>query len=361
MVVIIASVGGTISEFASSAGQFFDTIGALQPTDLLIGLVCFALYQLARSRAIFNAVRAAYPESTVSWRRVWGAYVAAYGLNGVVPAGSGNLVQLVLTKTSVEDSNYPTVTSALCVPAIFDCGVAACLLLYAFANPRFPGLSAFSGLESFDISFLASNFQLTLFAITALGVGVIVGFALLSRRIALLWTHVRQGWVILRDRHRYVRKMVVPQTIGWFLRGGAYYAMLAAFHVGASVENVLLVLAVQVVAAIVPFTPGGAGVQQALLIVIFGSSKATDTVAVFSVGQQIAFVVLTLALGFAAIFFIFGYRSFKDVVRDSKARRAADRDDDDPTRVAQAATRPRGAFAGDDGVAAPRGGDGGLR
>jgi uncharacterized membrane protein YbhN (UPF0104 family) len=362
VLVIIASIGGTVSEFVNAAGQFFDTIGALQPVDLLIGLACFALYQLARSRAIYNSVRAAYPQSTIPWRRVWGSYIAAYGLNGVVPAGGGNIVQLVLTKTSIEESNYPTVTSALCVPALFDGVVAACVLLYAFANPHFPGLSAFSGLKSFDISFLASNFPLTLFGITVLGVGVLAAFAILSRRIAALWLHVRQGWTILQHRRRYARKMIVPQTIGWLFRGGAYYAMLAAFHMGASIENALLVLAVPVVAAIVPFTPGGAGVQQALLLAIFSSSRPTATVAVFSVGQQIAFVALSLTLGFAAIVFVFHYRSFKDVLRESRARRAADGGSGEgPSSVAQTAMRPRDSFTVEDGLSSPRGGDGARR
>ena len=353
----IASVGGTIREFAQSAGQFFKTLGELQPLYLFIGLACFALYILFRSRAIFNAVRAAYPESTIPWRRVWGAYVAAYGLNGIVPAAGGNVVQVVLTKTSIEDSSYPTVTSALCVPALFDIAVASCLLVYAFTNAHFPGLKDFGGLESFDISFLASNPSATLFLITVSGIAGIAGFAFLSRRIALLWVRLRQGWAILRDRRRYVTSMLVPQTIGWVFRFSAYYAMLAAFHVGATVENAALVLAVQVVAAIVPFTPGGAGVQQALLIVIFGSSGPTDAVAVFSVGQQIAFVALTLAMGFASITFIFGYRSFKQVLRESRARRRGDLDPDavDSAEDAQAAMRPPGVEAGTGELTSVRG------
>jgi uncharacterized membrane protein YbhN (UPF0104 family) len=346
--VLIASVDGTVHEFAQSAGQFFKTLGELQPLDLLIGLACFALYILFRSRAIFNAVRAAYPQSSIPWRRVWGAYVAAYGLNGIVPAAGGNVVQLVLTKTSIEESSYPTVTSALCVPALFDIAVATCLLLYAFTNAHFPGLKDFGGLESFDISFLASNPSLTLFLVTLSGVVGVAAFALLSRRIALLWVHMRQGWAILRDRRRYVTSMLVPQTIGWVFRFAAYYAMLAAFHVGATIENAALVLAVQVVAAIVPFTPGGAGVQQALLIVIFGSRGPTDAIAVFSVGQQIAFVVLTLTMGFAAITFIFGYRSFSEVLRESRARRKADARIADRDAVSvQAAIRPLGVAAED--------------
>ena len=85
-------------------------------------------------------------------------------------------------------------------------------------------------------------------------------------------------------------------------------------------RNALLVLAVQVVASVFPFTPGGAGVQQALLIAIFKSSDA----AAFSVGQQIATAVLSSALGFAALVLIFRFKSFREVL----ARGRADRRDE---------------------------------
>ena len=91
----------------------------------------------------------------------------------------------------------------------------------------------------------------------------------------------------------------------------AYWALLDAFHIGGSVRNALLVLAVQVVASVFPFTPGGAGVQQALLLTIFAHSP---DVAAFSVGQQIATAVLSSALGFAALVLIFRFRSFREVI-----------------------------------------------
>ena len=74
----------------------------------------------------------------------------------------------------------------------------------------------------------------------------------------------------------------------------------------------LLVLGVNAVAALVPFTPGGAGVQQALLVKVFGSGA---TVAAYSVGQQIAIAALTFGLGLASVVWIFKFRSFKEVIR----------------------------------------------
>ena len=95
-------------------------------------------------------------------------------------------------------------------------------------------------------------------------------------------------------------------------------ALLDAFHIGGSVRNVLLVLAVQVVASVFPFTPGGAGVQQALLVTIFAGS---GYVASFSVGQQIATAALSTACGFAALVLIFRFRSFREVIDRGKAHR----------------------------------------
>jgi uncharacterized membrane protein YbhN (UPF0104 family) len=324
VLVFLASAGGTADAFFDAAGQFFTSLEALRPGNFFLALAFFALYILVRSRAIFNALRAAYPKSQLQWRRVWGAYVAAYGLNGVLPAGGGTVVQVVLTKASIEEATYPTVMSSLCAPAIFDACVASALLLFAFTSGTFPRPKAFGGLQSFDIAFFARHPQFTLFVITAIAVVGLTAFALLSRRIATLLVQLRQGWAILRDRRRYVIGMLVPQSAGWLLRGAAYFEMLAAFGVGASVQNAALVLAALVIAALVPVTPGGAGVQQALLLAIFASRRSGATVAAFAVGEQIAFVALALAMGFAAIVFIFDYRSFRAVLRESRARRAAD-------------------------------------
>ena len=73
-----------------------------------------------------------------------------------------------------------------------------------------------------------------------------------------------------------------------------------------------------------PFTPGGAGVQQALLIKVFQGTATGATVAAYSVGQQIAIAIFSIGLGFAAIFFIFRFRSFKAVIAAGREHRAAE-------------------------------------
>ena len=92
---------------------------------------------------------------------------------------------------------------------------------------------------------------------------------MLSRRVRAFWARVRQGLTILRDRRRYLREVWLVQFGGWLFRFTAFWFLLDAFNVGGSVQNVLLVLGVNAVAAAVPFTPGGAGVQQAFLVKVF--------------------------------------------------------------------------------------------
>ncbi len=322
MPVIVSSIGDTVRAFSQAAEQFFDNLTQLRFGSLAVALVLFGLYLLVRSRATYNALRAAYPGEPCPWRKVWGAYVAAYGLNGVIPAGGGSVVQVVLTRNAIRGSSLSTVASALCVGVVFDGLVCTGILIYAFTRGVFPKPSDFGGLSSFDIAFFAHHTRFTLFLITALTVAGFAGFAVLSRRIAAFLVDLRRGWAILGDRRAYLIGMCLPQAGGWILRGAAYYYLLDAFRVGAGVGAAVLVLAVQVIAAIVPLTPGGAGVQQALLVVIFSSTAPTDSVAVFSVGQQLALLAFTLAQGFSAIFFIFKYRSFGAVLRDSRAARA---------------------------------------
>jgi uncharacterized protein (TIRG00374 family) len=188
----------------------------------------------------------------------------------------------------------------------------------------FPKPPDFSKLPAFDLAFFASHPRFTLFLLTVLGLAVLVAFALLSARVRAFWARVRQGLAILFDRRRYLREVWLVQFVGWLFRFTAFWMLLEAFNVGGSVRNVLLVLGVNAVAALVPFTPGGAGVQQALLAKVFSGTATGATVAAYSVGQQITIAALTFGIGFFAIVSIFRFRSFKEVIARGRASREAE-------------------------------------
>ena len=322
MAVPLATIADDVSSFFDAVGEFFGNLADVRLGPLVIGLISFGIYLTFRSRAFFHVLRAAYPAERIEFRRIWGAYVAAYGFNNVVPARGGDVIKLFLTRTSIPHSSYPAVGAAFFVEAVFDLTMGVFILTFAFSQGVFPKPPDFSQLGAFDLSFFASHPRFTLFFLTAMGVLALVAFAMLSRRVQAFWLRVQQGLVILTDRRRYFREVWLVQFAGWIFRFTAFFFLLEAFNIGGSVHNVLLVLGVNAVAAIVPFTPGGAGVQQAFLVKVFGAGAAA-----YSVGQQIAIATFSLALGFFALVTIFRFRSFKEVIqagRDARDREAAE-------------------------------------
>ena len=317
-VLPIAGLAG----FFDAVDKFFSDLAAVHWGALVIALAFFTLYLSLRARASFNILRAAYPTETFRYKDIWAAYIAGYGFNSVIPARGGDVIRLFLTKTSVPHSSYPAVAASFFVENVFDLTVAVFILTFAFTQGVFPKPPDFANLGAFDLSFFAQHPKFALFTITALGVLFLAGVAILSARVRAFWARVRQGLTILFDRRRYLREAWLVQFCGYLCRFTAFWFLLEAFNIGGSVQNVLLVLGVNAVAAAVPFTPGGAGVQQALLLKVFNDNPH---VAAYSVGQQIAIAVWTFTVGFVAIAIVFRVRSFKEVIRRGREDRERDK------------------------------------
>jgi uncharacterized membrane protein YbhN (UPF0104 family) len=318
-----AALGDSFRSFFNAVDSFFSSIGAVNLGSLLIALLAFTAYLSLRARASFNILRAAYPGTEFRFLQIWGAYFAGYGFNSVIPARGGDVIRLFLTKISVPGSAYPAIAATFAVELIFDAVMGSLMLTFAFTQGAFPKPPDFSKLSAFDLSFFASHPKFGLFFLTMLALGILVGFAVLSLRVQAFWRRVRQGLTIVFDRRRYLREVFGVQLGAWAFRFTAFWFMLDAFNVGASVKNVLLVLGVNAVGAAVPFTPQGAGVTQALFVKVFAGTASSATVAAYSVGQQLAIALLTFGIGFASLIFIFKVRSFKEVIARGRADREA--------------------------------------
>ena len=320
-----AGLGDSFQSFFDAVEDFLSNLASVRLVPLLLAFALFTVYLTLRARASFNILRAAYPTERFQFREIWGAYFAGYGFNAVIPARGGDVVRLFLTKTSIPNSSYPAVAASFVVELGFDVAMGSLILIFAFTQGVFPKPPDFAKLNAFDLSFFAQNPELTLFVLTLLGVGGMLAFALLSTRAIAFWERIRQGLTILQNRERYFREVFAVQFAGWCFRFAAFWMLLEAFNVGGSVKNVLLVLGVNAVSAAVPFTPQGAGVQQALLTQVFAGTATGATVAAYSVGQQIAIGALTFGIGFTALVFIFRVRSFKEVIARGKEDRASEK------------------------------------
>jgi uncharacterized membrane protein YbhN (UPF0104 family) len=327
---LTATLGKSFNSFFDAVDSFFSNLASVQLFPLVLALLLFTCYLTLRARASFNILRAAYPTERIRFQQIWGAYFAGYGFNAVIPARGGDVVRLFLTRSAIPNSSYPAVGASFFVEMIFDVAMGSVILLFAFTQGVFPKPPDFAKLNAFDLSYLAQHPQFALFLVTFLAVGGLGGFALLSVRAKAFWERVRQGFTILQDRERYIREVFLVQLGGWCFRFAAFWMLLEAFNVGGSVKNVLLVLGVNAVSAAVPFTPQGAGVQQALISKVFAGAAPGATVAAYSVGQQIAIGALTFGIGFASLVFIFRYRSFREVIARGQEERAKYRSPPEP-------------------------------
>jgi uncharacterized membrane protein YbhN (UPF0104 family) len=312
----------SLSGISHAVSAFFSHLASVDFKYLFVATVFYIGNLVLRSRGAYNVLRAAYPAESFRWKEVGGAYFAAYGANAVIPARPGDVMRLFLLKRSVPNSRYPTLAASFLVENVFDTAIGLLMLAFAFTQGVFPKPPDFSKLGAFDLSYLAGHPRFTLFLLTLLAIGVLVGFAILSERVRLFWVRVRQGVAILRDRDRYLRQVAAFQFAGWLCRFVCFWSLLDAFGIGGSVQRVLLVFGVNAVASVVPLTPGGAGVQQALLATVFANVASSSTVAAYSVGQQIVIAGTSFVLGLVSLAVVFRLRSFKHVIRMGRADRA---------------------------------------
>src|SRR3954451_4747123 len=324
-----ADLADNFEAFFNRAAEFFRHLSEVHWTTFGIALLCLLAMQLARAWGWRNVLRAAYPDKEIAYLPLAAAYLAGAGINAVVPAHAGDVTKVFLVKRQIPDSSYPTVTSSFLVQTVFDTSVGLLVLLYAITQGLLPPLPKIPDLPAFEISLWADHPRTLAIVTAALLIAIAVGIYLLAHRVRRFWARVRQGVVILAEPRRYLREVAAWQGVGWICRFAAFWFFLEAFGIGGSVANVMLVMSCQAIANVVPFTPGGAGAQQALLVATLSGPTRTAVLS-FSVGTQIAMAAWSVVLGFAAILLVFRTTDWRGLIREAqeeadgeKAARAA--------------------------------------
>jgi uncharacterized membrane protein YbhN (UPF0104 family) len=315
---LAVDLGRSTERFLDAAEQFFSSLAAIQPLALCIALLFYFGHLLARARAWQNVLRAAYPGHKVPFPRIAAAYIAGAGLNSFIPARVGDAVKIFLAKKSIKGSSYPAITSSFFVQSIFDTTAGFLVLGYAITQGLLPEAPQLPRLPAFDIAFWAEHPRLLLFVVTALAIGLVILFAVLARRAEEFWDRVKQGVVVVGQPRVYLREVASWQGVGWLARFAAFYFFLDAFNIGGTFSNVMLVMSVQAVTSVLPFTPGGIGPQQALLVATLKGAPAAAVLS-YSVGQQIAISVWTAVLGFLALAFVFRTTNWRALIEEAEA------------------------------------------
>jgi uncharacterized membrane protein YbhN (UPF0104 family) len=314
--LLAIDLGQSFDSFRHGAEEFFHRLSEIAWPSMVIALLFYLAHLLARSRAWQNTLRAAYPDRSVPFWRISAAYLVGAGMNSIVPARVGDAVKILLAKRSIPRSTYTAVVSSFFVGSVFDTTAGILVFIYALTQGLLPRPPELPDLPAFDIAFWAQHPSLLLFTVTALGILVVILFAVLSRRVEQFWNRIKQGAIVLATPTLYLRTVASWQALGWVMRFFSYWFFLEAFNVGGSFENVLLVMSVQTISNLLPLTPGGAGAQQALLVATL-VGPGPIAVLTYSVGQQIAIAAWTLVLGALALVFVFRTTDWRRLIRSA--------------------------------------------
>jgi glycosyltransferase 2 family protein len=331
-VLPFADLQDNFEAFFNRAAEFFRHLSEIHWTTFAIALLCLLCMQLSRAWAWRNVLRAAYPDKRIPFLPLAAAYLAGAGINAVIPAHAGDVTKVFLVKRQIPDSSYPAVTSSFLVQTVFDTSVGVLVLLYAITQGLLPPLPRIPDLPAFEISFWADHPKTLLIVTVAALLALAIGIYLLAHRVRRFWARVRQGLAILTMPRRYFREVAAWQGVGWLFRFAAFWFFLEAFGISGSIGNVMLVMSVQAIANIVPFTPGGAGAQQALLVATLSGPSRTAVLS-FSVGTQIAMAAWSVVLGFVAILLVFRTTDWRGLIRQAQ-------EEADSEKAARAASPP---------------------
>jgi uncharacterized membrane protein YbhN (UPF0104 family) len=291
-----------VGEFFHALRVFFDHLASVSWAALGIALLLHFAKVAVRTVAWRNIIRASYPQTRVPLAPVFGAYVAGVGINSIAPARVGDLVKLYLVRHKIPGTTYTTLASTLFAETLVDLVLAGAIFTWALTQGVLPGLNVLPNVPAFDWGWLLRHERLTATVVALLVLGILWFVWWASRHIEGFKQRVGAGLAILRDRPRYLREVVSWQVLSWVFRIASLFFFLRAFHVRATVHNALLAQTVDSLATLLPFSPGGAGTKQGLLVYVLRGQASSSELLAFSVGTNVAIVVFNVAVAAVAVF-----------------------------------------------------------
>jgi len=313
-----------MGEFFHAVGVFFDQLAGVGWTALAIGLALHFARLLTRTVAWRNILAASYPDERWRWIPIAKAYIGGVGINSIVPGRAGDLVKLYLVHREQPATTYTTLASTLATETLIDLVLATAIFLWALTQGVLPSLDVLPSIPAFDWGWLFQNSRVTAIVVIGLTIGAIWFAHWASVHVEEFKQRVGLGFAILRDRGRYVREVASWQLLSWVLRIASLYWFLRAFHVHASIHNALLAQVVDSLSTLLPFSPGGAGTKQGLLVYVLHEQASAAQLLAFSVGQYVAVTAFNVVIGAVAIFTSLGTLRLRKVIGQAKASESSE-------------------------------------
>jgi len=272
--------------------------------------------------AWYGIVGYAYAEAELSLLPVLACYATGIAPDCFLPASAGTLVTILMLVATIDAARPAGVVAAAAVEKLFYAAIGGLVWVYLF----------FSVGGSFQRRFgfvTAHPWATALVAATALLV-LAAGGRLLWRRLRRQWEQAKQGGKILSDRRAYVRRVLVPQLLGWCARLGTVAVLLTAYGIPIDFHAVASVVAGNSLAGVASVTRGGIGVSQVFNVASLHGVTGAATATAYSIGQQLLTTVWSVVLAVVHLGLAFGPSRAKHLVKQSYADARAQRNSDTP-------------------------------
>jgi uncharacterized membrane protein YbhN (UPF0104 family) len=262
---------------------------------LAIAILLHLVKVAAEARSWHAIVAHAYRD--VRFRVTFGAFAGAIGANAFLPGKIGEALRLAIVRRRTRNSCSSTIAATMlletAIESVFSVAVVCAVLL--------AGQSVGSvGAPLDGLSRLAANRPVLAAAGLVLVAAAVatVRFRAPLRRVA---GDMATGFAVVRAPRTLIHPVLSWKLVAWALRLATVYWFLRAFHIDATPWTVLIVVAAQMAAALVPLLPGNAGTQQAALVVGLSGTASAATVIGFGVGMQAATGIADVLLGALAV------------------------------------------------------------
>jgi uncharacterized membrane protein YbhN (UPF0104 family) len=291
--------------------NLFKQVRGVPAWAIVAGIVLDTLQTVFAAISWLTVLRAAFPAAAIGFRPVLASYAVAVALNGFLPANIGTLVMMLMFVTLIAGATFAAILSGFVVQKIPFSVFSVAVYVYLFATV--------SGSLSFQFAFLADHPGLS----ALIFVGGVVLIALLVRifwhRAAKLREQIKSGGAILGQPRRFLGGVAAPELVSFVSRLGIVAVFLAAFSVPVTFHTVIAVTGANSLSSSVSVTPGGAGVTQALNVVVLEGITSSSNATAYSVAQQLIVSAWDVVLGVVLVAWVFGWSGGRQLVRQSYA------------------------------------------
>jgi uncharacterized membrane protein YbhN (UPF0104 family) len=259
-----------------------------------------------------NILRAAYPDSRLSFKTSWGASQGGTAINAVAPAQAGTAAMIGIFRTSIPSSSVAGIASATVVQSVFFVVVSVLMVIgVAVARPH----TVSKGSPSNETGgFFASHPILIPIIVVAVVAVLYFLWPRIKPRVLDTWHKVKEGAAIFRDWRRYLGEVALPQGASYGCRIGVNVVFMAAFGIPVTAYTVFLVASSHMLSQLFAITPGGVGQTQALDVATLRRYGSSNSIAAFSITQDSVITIWNVVLGVVVLLWAFGWTQAKQLL-----------------------------------------------